>query len=204
MNTASQSTFQHSTAMRPKGQKTKSTYFWLTEDDVTEFSGKLHDALPSLSWRCSHPSPDHLVVHHFDSVSDALRCGASPFVSQAFVEFEFSVLQFLFFQPKTLSHVIDNYAPGYRYPPTINMVECGRMAIRWNTQDGDELAQAELATQLKLIWKVFQQTTLPAKVQATAGYAVSGFRIGKHMLEKVKTESLYLKANGPFCVLSES
>ena len=189
--------------MREKGQKTKSTYFWLAEDDVAEFSRALREALPTLSWRCSHPSPDHLVVHQFDTLSDALHCGASPYVSQAFADFDHSALQFLLYQPKTVSTVIDNYAPAYRYPHSFIMAECGRIAIRWNTLDGDEVTQAALAAQLKLIWKVFQQCTLPAKVQSTAGYAVSGFRIGRAMLEKVKAESLYLKANGPFCVLSE-
>lgn len=189
--------------MREKGQKTKSIYFWLTDDDVAEFSDRLREALPDVSWRCSHPSPDHLVVHQFESLQEALQCGASPFVSQAFIDFEHSALQFLVYQPKAITHVIDNYAPGYRYPPTVNMVECGRMAIRWNTQESDEATQAALAAQLKLIWSVFRKSTLPAKVHATAGYAVSGFRIGKQMLEQAKEQGIYLKANGPYCVLDE-
>ncbi|WP_421405412.1 hypothetical protein [Agrobacterium fabrum] len=182
------------------GQKTKQIYFWLTLEDVSEFSLALQDALPLMQWRCSHSSPDRHLIHHFDALMPALECGqVNPFVSQAFAPLALSQLQFLIKNPAKMTGVKDGYAPDYVFPPSVDMVDYGHMGIRWNTGDGDDATQALLAEQLKTIWKVFQRSTLPAKVHTLAGRPLSRFRIGKRMADLAKIENLYLKSNGPFC-----
>jgi len=188
--------------MGEKGQKTKLIHFWLTDEDASEFSDALHEVLPDMQWRCSHPSPDQLLVHHFNTLHAALGCGReNPFFTQAFAPLALSELQFFICYRKRMTGVKDNYAPGHVYPPAIDVVDYGRMAIRWNTQDGDDATLTTLAAQLKTIWKTFQRSTLPAKVHTTGGQPLSDFRIGRRMLEIAKAEKLYLQSNGPFCLL---
>lgn len=182
--------------MPEKGQKTKLLYFWLSREDVAEFSDALHEALPDMRWRCSHTGADRLLIHHFDTLQAALDCEASAIVSQAFAPLGRSELQFLRSYRMHMTDMKD--ATGHAYDPEIDAVNYGRMAIRWNTLDGDD---APLTALLNTIWKTFKQVTLPAKVHTTAGHPIQGFRIGKQMHETARSERLYLKANGPFCLL---
>jgi hypothetical protein len=187
------------------GQKTKHIYFWLADEDVVDFSKALHNMMPALQWQCSHGGADP-PVHHFATLDEALQCGREAAVfSQAFASMPLGILQFYYSRPRQRRKITDNYAPDYVYPATINMVDYGRMAIRWNMQDGDEAVLSSLDAQLKMIWSTLTRSTLPAKVQTTSGRALSGpksWRIGPHMLQKARDESLFLKSNGPYCLLS--
>lgn len=186
-----------------QGQKTKQVHFWMAPEDVALFSDALQTALPSIGWQCSHGglNPD---VHAFDALQDALACGHdNPVSSQAFAPLAVSALQFHVQRMQVLQGAQDGYAPDYVFPDEINVVNCGRMAIRWHTGEADEPTLEALNESLKVIWKTFQRCTLPAKVHTLNGKPLAGFRIGSKMLEIATTQTLYLRANGPFCLPDE-
>ena len=191
--------------MWEKGQKTKRTYFWIASEDIIEFSEALRndEALRDIQWRCSHPSPEHHLSHSYDRLIAAIECdkGAkSPYISQAFATLALSSLMFISFGRKRQIDPKDGYS-DHVFPSEIDMVECGNIAIRWNTQDACDATLALLAGQLKAIWAALKQATLPAKVQTLNGQPLFGFRIGRQMKKTIEEEKLYLQANGPFCRL---
>lgn len=195
--------------MWEKGQKTKRTYFWLADEDIIEFSEALRqcEALRGMPWQCAYPSPDHMLCHAYTTLIEAVRCaqGAqNPYVNQAHLSLALSGVMFNSFPCKRMVNAKDGYAPDYIFPPEIDVVECGDIAIRWNTQDADDATLALLARQLKAIWAALRQSTLPIKEAQTLNgqmMSLANFRMGRQMEKVVREEKIYLRANGPFCRL---
>jgi hypothetical protein len=182
--------------MWEQGQKTKRTYFWMADADISDFSQALAEAIPELHWQCyggkpTFPTLDQTLSHN----------RADAVVAQAFAPLALSALQFITHAPRVKSNIIDHYAPNYVYPATFTSVDYGSLAVRWNSQDGDEATQALMLVQLKAIWKVFGRYTLPAKIHATSGRPINGWRIGPRMRAEAQEKGWFLKSNGPYCLL---
>jgi hypothetical protein len=179
------------------GQKTKHCYFWMSENDVAHFNELLAQMQPALVWESSPPSPRHTELQSFRMLVDALAYSGHPFVKTADTRLALSSARVLIYPQKiaTASYK-DPYAPDFIYPSDGFIVKHGEMNVRWNTMDGDK-QQALMAAQVKAIFSVLTKATLPAKIQALAGYPVRGFRIGAEMLAQVRTNGWFLKSHGP-------
>lgn len=181
--------------MFEKGNRTKRIYFWMSREDAATFSDALLAIEGGQAWRSG---PDAL---SFPSLATALdHDAAARLHHQAFTLLPFGLLMFNSSQPQECQGVVDNYSPQYEYPPRIQLVRHGSLAIRWNTEGADRQALALFEERLKAIWAVLRQSTLPAKVHSTGGLPLKGWRIGPHMLEKARTEGLFLHSNGPICL----
>lgn len=178
--------------MWPAGQKTKQMHFWLADEDVSAFSDALMLNVPDLAWQCSHTGQNP-AMHIYEKLTDALDCGEeNPVSRQAFAPISPSALQFHVCRAQKLQNPKDGYAPDYVFRDEIDIIRCGRMAIRWDNASACEEVLGALDLRLRDIWKTMQSCTLPAKVQTLAGRPLTGFRIGRTMLRRVKDEGLYL------------
>ena len=174
--------------MWEQGQKTKKTHFWMNDADIEKFSVALHEALPSIEWisdRGDFSSPTLVPI---------LARSSNAFVAQAFAmlpskDSKLWGLQFLTHTP------VQGGATGSAHLPMQNTetrVEAGRLAIRWNVNEGDEIARVQLSEQLKVIWHTLRQTTLPIKVSGVSSGPLTGWRVGPELLKIAMAERWYL------------
>ncbi len=187
------------------GAKTRSSCLWLTHEDVAAFSAALHAAMPQLHWYCSHVGADRNVAHEYETMAEALNCPLGEqhkFSGQAYTMLPVGASD-------TLGLLLFNFTSHYPeriepekdfgpatdksvYPKEFLSVRDSGLSIRWNTNDGDIALCDLMSEQVKQVWRVLNSVTKPFKCHELVDgldRSTARYRIGPHMLDKVKSEN---------------
>ncbi|MFJ4002605.1 hypothetical protein ACIPWL_03985 [Streptomyces sp. NPDC090023] len=171
-------------------------------EDEQGIGQRISEALPQSGWLCSHPGPKGLhQVHLHPSLGEALSCGGR----QAFLllpdgaRAPDDVLVDKAVAPRAdFGHsAVVQFLCSRRHRDSMGEVlEAGRLAVRWFEQEVGPERHQVLTEETKLAWRALRLATRPAIVQSAQGRRISGMRIGPTAHDLVTSSRMLLTRGG--------
>lgn len=170
-----------------RGQKTRVSHVWMTQDDILELSG----VLPEMQWFIDGAGQGEYFF--FDSIAEALGNCTGKWARQACASLPLGLLVFNY-SPIYPIEVIPERDFGSStdisvYPDGFFSVTDSSISIRWNTTGQSEEVCVATDSLVKQIWKSLHKVTKPVKCHYLISHVDASsprYRVGNRMYELVK------------------